>query len=83
MTDTHTIDPVSNYCTICGLTAEAIAQGRDKPATWQDVDDAFKLGWIEGWNMARGHFRHTRRRKLIQVGMYLQIRSMKKELGIK
>lgn len=79
---THFIDPRTMVCSTCNLTAEAIALGRDKPATWEDVDAAYKKGWADGWKSSFRNFRRTRRRKLISVGAYLQIRQMRKDVGL-
>jgi len=76
----HVFDVPTMFCSYCGLPAEAIAAGRDKPATWDDVDNAYKAGWAQGLQFARVEFRRTRRRKLIEVGAYLQLRYMKSKL---
>lgn len=67
-------------CVRCGLTAEAIVAGRDKPATWEDVDRADRAGFRRGYQFARADFRRRRRRKVFIAGSYWTLRRMEQSL---
>jgi len=72
----HELDPRTQVCEVCGLTAEAIAQGRDYPATWEDVDNAYRDGYNLGIEIGAANYKYKRRRKLIEVGYYLCLRRL-------
>lgn len=72
----HEIDPVMLVCTKCYLTAEAIAAGRDRPATWDDVNEAYNDGHRVGIEIGQLLYKQRRRDKLIEVGYYLCLRRL-------
>lgn len=67
-------------CDDCGITAEEIAAGRDKPATWEDVDEAYRDGQNIGIELGRLLYKQERRRKLIEVGSYLMLRRLNRQI---
>lgn len=77
--DDHDWDIMSMVCKRCGITAEAVAAGRDKPPTWEDVDNAYVDGRNLGIEIGAADYEHRRRRKLIEVGYYLCLRNLSKE----
>lgn len=72
----HDFDPMRMICVHCGITAEAFTQGRDRPPTWEDVDEAFTDGRRIGIEIGQLLYKHNRRVKLIEVGYYLCLRRM-------
>lgn len=67
-------------CTLCGITAEEVVAGRDKPATWDDVDEAYNDGRRVGVEIGKAVYKSKRRQKLIEVGYYLAMRNFRKSL---
>lgn len=67
---------VCQWCNDCGITAEEIAHGRDKPPTWEDVDNAYIDGRNLGVVIGALDYKKRRRKKLIEVGYYLCLRRL-------
>jgi hypothetical protein len=72
----HELDPQTMICVNCGLTAEAIAGGRDRPPTWEDVDEAYNDAYRLGIEIGMASYKYKRRKKLIEVGYYLCLRRL-------
>lgn len=79
----HELDYMTQICIICGLTAEDIARGRDRPATWDDVDEAYEDGRRLGYEIGQASYKQKRRLKLIEVGYYLCLRRLGNQIGKK
>lgn len=76
----HDWNQLSLMCVHCGITKEEVAAGRDKPPTWEDVDVAYRDGYNLGMVIGAAKYKHRRRVKLIEVGYYLALRRIGKEL---
>jgi len=76
----HDIDPQMQVCRKCYLTAEEIAQGRDEPPSWYDVDYAYQEGRRLGIVIGEALYKKKRRDKLIEVGYYLCLRRLGKNV---
>lgn len=77
---THEWDFRTLTCVICGISAEDVAQGRDRPPTWEDVDNAYIDGRNLGIEIGAADYKHRRRRKLVEVGYYLCLRELAKSI---
>jgi hypothetical protein len=78
----HEIDPVINVCTKCYYTAAEIFAGRNRDATWEDVDKAYQDGRTMGILLGRLLYKKERRKKLVEVGYYLCLRDLGKRKGV-
>lgn len=72
----HSWDYRMKICELCGITAEAVAQGRDRPATWEDVEQEYQNGYRLGVEVGRADYKARRRDKLVEVGYYLCLRRL-------
>jgi len=72
----HVWNNVTLICKRCGITAEAVHRGRDKPPTWYDVDAAYEDGRRVGIEIGAADYKQRRRLKLIEVGYYLCLRQL-------
>lgn len=64
-------DPRRDVCVLCNATASEIAAGRDKPATWDDVDEAYERGVTFGCSFRRRELRLLRRRAFLHGARFV------------
>ena len=70
----HIWDNYTMICVKCGITKEAVYAGRDRPPTWEDVDEAYRDGRRIGIELGQLLYKQARRLKLIEVGYWLALR---------